>query len=140
MAAKIPVDLIDACLTALTTTYAATSKLHWFTNNPTLSKANVVGDFVEAGSTGLQGGKTIATWSVPYNNPLTGLETVAGADAVGIASGGIPVGGETINGWYLLDSMGMDLEAAEYLSTPVAIALVGDGLVTTPTVDQSAFC
>ena len=140
MAAKVPLDLIDACLTALTTTFAATSKLHWFTNSPDITKASVLGDFTEVVSTGLVGGKTIATWSDPYRDGITGLETVAGADAVGIATGAVPPAGEVIKGWYLTDSMGMELEAAAYLAVNVPIAAVGDGIVTTPTVDQSAFC
>jgi hypothetical protein len=136
MAASLPRDLQEDALTGLTTTLAATSKLHLFTNQPNLTRDSILADFTPATFTGSTA-KTVAVWSAPFNDPTDGLLKVRGEAVPFIASAvAVP---ETIRGWYLTDMAGTGYEGAGYLPAPVEIAAVGDGVEVEPVIEATAF-
>lgn len=134
---KLPLASIDDCLTALTTAFSTTSKLHLFTNQPVIGPGTAVADFAQATFTG-SAAKTVATWSDPYNAPGGGERVVVGASQTFIATA--VADSETIRGWYLTDMAGTGYEGAAYLDTPVGIDEVGDGLTVVPTFGQTSLC
>jgi hypothetical protein len=138
MASKLTAANIDACLAALTTALGSTSILHFFINQPAISRDSVVGNFTNTTAVGIAVGGAVATWSAPYTDPLTNLRTVCGVNQTFIASA--VTAEENLNGWYLTDAMGTTLEGAGYFDQPVPISAVGQGITYGPCFDQRSFC
>lgn len=132
----LPRDLQEDALTNLTTTYGATALLHLYTNNVSIGRDTVLGDFTEATFTG-SAAKTVATWSVPYRDPLDNLLYVRGEAVPFIAT--VVATPETVKGWYLTDMGGTTYLGAGQLPAEVEIALVGDGVEVEPTIPATAF-
>lgn len=117
--------VLDALLTAVTGKLVA-SEVHLFTAGPDPLQAGM-GDpslFTEPVSTGL--GMQVPAWTLPHVGPDGEWE----ADSLllnFIATAAIPLGGESVLGYFLTDSGHTVVYQADYFKTPQNIAVVSQG-------------
>lgn len=97
-------------------------KIHLFTAGPTLTPNMTLGDFTEAVSVGLTA-KTV-TWGTPFVGG-GGLPEVDTQLLIYIVTTITP---ETILGWYMTDSGGTAVKAADYFASPVPLSADGQGV------------
>lgn len=124
----------DACLAALKTELSTTARLHLFTGSPQLGPNMAIEDFTEPTFTG-GAPKAVANWTDPYTNP-SGQRVISGDNNAWICTGGTP--DDVVTGWFVTDTMDMDLYSAAYLPAPIAISAVGQGFDLAPEIQYGA--